>query len=201
MRGELFSQEYRIAFGKFVRVTRKTGTGDDLPRGVLETRQSVPHHLRPIIGNILKILRIGGDLAEDLPFSLDRAQLLLRGWLFLSRSSQAMRTNDPRHGIVADLQIKLLHQSLSAEAGLFSQFDDLTFQARGRFVRTEFRRSRQFNQRRRFPRNVAAQPFSDRVPRSAKLAHGCFNAVLAGKRDDLLMEPMAVSSHAIQFKV
>ena len=98
-----------------------------------------------------------------------------------------MRTNDPRHGIVADLQLKFLHQALSAEAGLFSQFDDLTFQARGRFVRTGFRRSRQFGQRRRFPRNVAAQPFPDRVPRSTKLSRGRFNAVLAGKRDNILM--------------
>src|SRR5687767_7740596 len=107
MGGELFSQEDRIAFGKLTGITGKAGAGDDLTCGVLEARQSVMHHLRPVIGNILKILRIGGDLAEELPFSFDRAQLLFGGRLFLSRSSQTMGANDPSHGIMADLQVEL----------------------------------------------------------------------------------------------
>jgi len=47
---------------------------------------------------------------------------------------------------------------------------------------------------------IPAMRAADGVAVSAILPAGGFDAVLPGKRDQLLMEPMAVGAHTIQYK-
>ena len=199
--GELFGHEDGVTFGEFVGVGGKAGAGDDFARCVLEAGQAVAHHLGPVVGDILQVFGVGGDLAKESPLSFDGAELFFGGGFFLARTGQPMGANDAGGRIVTDLQVKLLHETLGAEAGLLAQLDDLALQGGRSFVRAGFGGAGNFRQRRRFAGNVSAQPFANGVARSGELTRRGFNPVLASKGDDLLMKPMAVDAHAIQFKV
>ena len=48
---------------------------------------------------------------------------------------------------------------------------------------------------------VTPQPFTDGVTGAAKLSGGGFEAVGTRKGDQFLMEPVAVSAHAIEFEI
>jgi len=98
-------------------------------------------------------------------------------------------------------QAELFTQALSAEAGAFAQANDLTFQRLGGLMWTVFGAARAFGQGGRFAGLITALPLADGVARTAELACGGLEPVSAGEGNNLLMEPVAVSAHAIQLKV
>ena len=68
-------------------------------------------------------------------------------------------------------------------------------------MRAAFGRAGLLGQGGRFARDSAAQPFTDGVPRTAKLPDGSFDAMLTGKANDLLVKPVAICTHTIQLKI
>src|SRR5262245_34256056 len=101
-------------------------------------------HLWPVMRNILQILGVSGELTEELPESFDRTELLFGGRLFLVWAHQLVLTQDAADGVVARGQGELVLQALSTEAGLFTQFDDLAFQAVGGLMWAMMRAATEF---------------------------------------------------------
>jgi hypothetical protein len=58
-----------------------------------------------------------------------------------------------------------------------------------------------FDQRGKFAGLMTSQPFADGVAGAAELPGGGLEPVGAGLGDELLMQPMVVGAHAIEFKV
>ena len=48
---------------------------------------------------------------------------------------------------------------------------------------------------------VTAEPFANGVTRAAELPSGCFEAIITSKANQLLMEPVTVGAHAIEFEI
>ena len=69
--GELFSQEGSVGFGQFVGVTGEADAGDRLARGILKTGEFQMSHGQPIVGNVLQVFGIGGELSEEFPAAFD----------------------------------------------------------------------------------------------------------------------------------
>src|SRR5208282_6861901 len=84
--GELFGQERGVAFGEFIGVTGEGGAGDGFAGGVLEAGQTEVGHLRPVMGNVLQILGVGGELAEELPVAFDVAEMFFGDVLLFART-------------------------------------------------------------------------------------------------------------------
>ena len=201
MGAELLSQEDSVTFGEFVRIAGEARARDNLARGILKARQSQTHHLCPITGNILQEFGVCGELAEEFPGPFHRAKLPLNHRFLLPGPGQAVLADNARDGIVADFEIKLVDQSFGSKASALPQLHDLTFQARGSLVRATFGRPGLFGQGGRFARNSPAQPFADSVARTTKLSCGRLDPMLPGMSHDLLMKPMSICAHAIQFKI
>ena len=201
MRAELFGQEDRVSFGEFIGVGGEAGAGDDFPSGILEAGQSEAHHLRPITGNVLQEFGVGRELAKEFPGPFYGAQPFFGRRLFLAWPTEAVLTNDAGEGVMAHLEIELTDQPFGAEASLLSEFDDLSFQTGGGLMSAAFGRAGLLGQGGRFAWDRAAQPFTDGVPRTAKLPDGSFDAMLTGKANDLLAKPVAICTHTIQLKI
>lgn len=112
-----------------------------------------------------------------------------------------MLSDHASNGIVTDFEIELTDQTFGAEAGLFSKFDDLPFQAGRGLVGAALGSAGMLRERGSFTRDKAAQPLSDGVARTAKLSDGGFDAMLTGKANDLLVKPVTISAHTVQFKI
>src|SRR5688572_21176480 len=127
--GELFRQESGVALGEFIGVAGKGGAGNDFTGGVLEAGQLEAGHLEPVMRDVLQILGISRELAEEFPMTLDRAELLFGDGLFLAGTGEAVLTDDAGDGVVTAGKDELVLEALGAEAGLLAQLDDLTGQA------------------------------------------------------------------------
>lgn len=199
--GELFGQEGGVGFGQFVGVTGEAGAGDRLAGGILKTRQFEPRHGQPIVGNILQVFGIGGELPEEFPVAFDRAELLFSDVLLFAGACQLMLTQDSGNGVMTAGQSELMLKPLGTEAGLLAQFDDLAFQAGGDLVRAVMRASALFGQRGRLAGLVAAEPFAGGVAGAAELPRRGFEAMGAGEGDQFLMQPVSLGTHAIELKI
>ena len=129
------------------------------------------------------------------------AELFFGGGFLFAGASELVVADDTGDGVVTDGEVELLFETLGAEGGLLAELDDLTFEAAGGLVRAMMGSAGAFLQCGGFAGHVAAQPFADGVAGAAELASGGLEAVGAGKGDELLMEPVAVGFHAIEFKV
>lgn len=198
---ELFSQEGGITFGEFVSVADESGAGDDFPGGVLEARQPKTVHLRPVLRNILQILGIDRELAKEFPVLFNRAQLFFSDVLFLAWAHQLVLADNAGNGIVAAAELEFLFKPLSAKASLFAQTHDGALQGTGGLVRTMFRASGLFEQGGRLAWHMTTQPFAYGVARTTQLAGGGLDALSAGQGHDLLMKPMAIRTHTVEFEV
>jgi hypothetical protein len=58
-----------------------------------------------------------------------------------------------------------------------------------------------FGQRGGFAGDMSAEPLADGVATASEFAGGGLEAVLGGEGDKLLMQPMVVGAHTIEFKV
>ena len=201
MDGELFGQEGGVGLGQFVGVAGEAGAGDRLAGGVLEAGQLEVGHLWPVMGNVLQILGVGGELAEERPAAFDVAELLLGGGLLFARTGQVVLAEDAGDGVVADGECKLVLEALGTEAGLFAESDDEAFQRGGGLMRAVLGAAGEFAQGGRFTGDVAAEPLAGGVAGATELAGGGLEAVGAGEGDEFLMQPMAIGAHTVKFKV
>ena len=185
----------------FRSIADETSAGDGFAGGVLEAGEFEAGHLRPIVRNVLQILGVGGELAEEGPEAFDLAELFFGGGFLFAGASELVVADDAGDGVVTDGEIELLLETLGTEGGLLAEFDDHPFEGGGGLVGAAIGTAAQLGERGRFTRDIAAEPFADGVAGAAELAGGGLEAVLAGEGNELLMEPVAVGFHAIEFKV
>ena len=157
--------------------------------------------MRPIMGNILEIFSVNGELAKEFPVAFDRAELPFGDGFLFPRPRQMMRSKDAGNGVVTARQSKFPLETFGAEAGLVAQLDDLAFQPPRDLVGRPFGPATVFDQSRRFAGLITAQPFADGVAGAAKLAGSGLDAVGAGASHEFLAQPMTVGTHTIQFKI
>ena len=184
--GELFGQEGGVRLGEFVGIAGETSAGDGFAGGVLEAGEFEAGHLRPIVRNVLQILGVGGELAEEGPEAFDLAELFFGGGFLFAGASEFVVADDTGDGVVTDGEVELLFETLGAEGGLLAELDDLTFEAAGGLVRAMMGSAGAFLQCGGFAGHVAAQPFADGVAGAAELASGGLETVGAGKGDELV---------------
>jgi len=116
-------------------------------------------------------------------------------------AGELVLAQDAGDGVMAARQVELVLEALGAEAGLAAQLDDLALQAAGGLVGAVLGAATGFGQGRRLAGLVATAPFAHGVAGTAELAGGGLDAVATGKGHQLLMQPMAVGPHAIEFKI
>ena len=122
-----------------------------------------------------------------------------RSWLRITGVPGAL-PNDAGDGVLADGQRELVLETLGAEGGLFAQPDDDAFQSAGGLMRAVLGAAGAFGQGGGFAGDVASQPFANGVARATELAGGGLEAVGAREGDELLMQPMTIGAHTVEFK-
>ena len=133
--------------------------------------------------------------------AFDVAEMFFGDVLLFARTDQGVLSDDPGDGVAAARQGEFLLDALGPKAGLPAEFDDLTFQAAGGLMRTMVRAPGAFGQRGGFAGDMTSQPFTDGVATATEFARGGLATVLGREGDELLMQPMAVGAHTIEFKV
>jgi len=153
------------------------------------------------MGDILQILGVGNQLAKQRPSALELAQLLL-ALVFLGLSlDQAVSAHQAVDRSDAAGQGKLHFQPLGSEAGLTAQAHHDAGQAGASLVGTVMGTAGTFCQRGGLARLVTTQPFAHGVARTTKHTGGVFDAVGPRVAHQLLMQPVSIGFHAIQFEV
>src|SRR5882672_2341354 len=112
-----------------------------------------------------------------------------------------MVTEDAGDSVVAARQGERVVEALGAKAGQATEFDDLAFEAWGSLVGAVLGATTVLLEGGRLSGNRPAQPLPHGVARTAELPRGGLAPVGAGKGHQLLMQPMTISAHAIEFKV
>jgi hypothetical protein len=201
MGADAFGQQRGVTLGQLIGIAHQAQTADDFAHGVLKAGQAQSGHQRPVVWDILQVSGVGNQLAEQRPGFLDLAQLLLAGVLLGAGSYQAMSAHDALNGADAQQQDEFHFQAFGPEAGLTTQSNHHTLERGRGLVRTAVRTAGAFGQRRGFARLVASPPFAHGVARATEDPRGVLNAVLAGVAHELLVQPMPIRFHAIQFEV
>jgi hypothetical protein len=93
---------------------------------VLDVGQIEGLGLRPVVGNVVEIFGVGGDLLEEAPSGLDVGQILLTLILAPARRDQVVCVPDAFQGAMAERQLELADETTRAEGGeLLAQSGDL----------------------------------------------------------------------------
>jgi len=105
--------------------------------------------------DVLQILGVGGELAEELPVAFDVAKLFLGDVLLFARPGQGVLLEDASDGIVAARKVEFMLEALGAEAGLLAESDNDALQTGGGLMRAMVRAAGAFGQRRRLAGGMA----------------------------------------------
>src|SRR5258707_13550238 len=96
--------------------------------GVFDSREIEGLRLRPVAGDVVEILGVGGDLLKDAPGGLDVGEVLFALILALAFFQQTVLAPDAFQGTMAEGEIELANETASAEGEqLLAQSDDLLF--------------------------------------------------------------------------
>ncbi|HKM80719.1 MAG TPA: hypothetical protein VJY15_07125 [Candidatus Acidoferrum sp.] len=94
--------------------------------GVLDGRQIEGLGLRPVAGDIVEVLGVGGDLLKDAPSGFDVGEVLFALILALSFFEQTVLAPDAFQGAMAERKIELADKAARSEGEqLLTQSDDL----------------------------------------------------------------------------
>src|SRR5208337_3684362 len=94
--------------------------------GVLDGRQIEGLGLRPVAGDIVEVLGVGGDLLKDAPSGFDVGEVLFALILALSFFEQTVLAPDAFQGAMAERKIGLADKAARSEGEqLLTQSDDL----------------------------------------------------------------------------
>jgi hypothetical protein len=149
--------------------------------------------LGPVVGDIVEVLGVSGDLLEQTPGSFDVGEVLFGLILSAAGMEQAVGAPDALQGAVAEGEIKLADEAASPEGGqLLTESDDLLFQVGRSFAGLVMGGAGEFEEAAQTVLLIAAQPFAHRRDRGLKQTRGGLNAMLAGVRDQT--QAMVVSA-------
>jgi len=152
--------------------------------GVLDERQAAGPHLGPVVGDVVEVLGVGGDLLAQPPGGFQGRQVLLALILAAAGLDQAVFVPDALDGRMAQGQLPFALQAPGAEGGqLATQGDHPLSQFARDLVRTEVGGAREFFQPREAPRRIAPAPLAHGGHGRAEGPRGSLNAVLTGVRN------------------
>ena len=165
----------------------------DVAGGVLDGGQIEGLGLGPIVGKVVEVLGVGGDLLKDAPGGFDVGKILLALILAAARAEQAVGAPDAFQGAMAEGKIELADEAAGAEGRqLLTESEDLLFDDGGGFAGLMMRGAGKFEQAARSVLLIAAQPFAHGRRGGLKQAGSGLDAVLAGVRDET--QAMVVSA-------
>ncbi len=115
--------------------------------GVFDRRESEGLRLRPVAGDVVEILGVGGDLLKDAPGGLDVGEVLFALILALPFFEQTVLAPDALPSPMAEGKIELPNETASAEGEqLLAQSDDLLFDGGGSLAGLVMRSTGKFDQ-------------------------------------------------------
>jgi hypothetical protein len=115
--------------------------------GVLDGGEIEDLGLRPVAGDVVEILGVGGDLLKDAPSSLDMGKVLFALIFTLSFFEQTVLAPNAFQGTMAEREIELADEAASAKGEqLPAQSDDLLFDVGGSFAGLVMRRAGKFDE-------------------------------------------------------
>jgi hypothetical protein len=170
--------------------------------GVFDGRQIESLGLRPVAGNIVEILGVGGDLLKDAPGGFDVGEVLFA--LILARSffEQAMMAPDAFQGTMTERKVELPNKTTSSEGEqLLAECDDLLFDVGGSLAGLAMRGARNFDEAARSLLLITAQPLAHSGNGGLKQAGGGFDAALSSRLHQTQAMIVGVSHLANQDEV
>jgi len=151
---------------------------------VLDGGQSEGLGLRPVAGDIIEVLGVGGDLLQDAPGGLDVGQILFALIFALAFFEETVLAPDAFQGAMAEGKIELANEAACAEGvQLLTESDHLLFDIGGSFAGLMMRGAREFDQTARALPLKAAQPLAHGGNGGLEQPCRGFDAALAGTVD------------------
>jgi len=133
----------------------------DFAGGVFDDGQIEGLGLRPVAGNIVEILGVGGDLLKDAPGGLDVGEVLFALVLARAFFEQAVLAPDALQSTVAEGKIELPNETASPEGEqLLAERDHLLFDVGGSLAGLVMRSTRNLNEAARSLLLITAQPLT-----------------------------------------
>jgi hypothetical protein len=174
----------------------------DLAGGVLDRGQTEELSLRPVAGDIIQILGIGGDLLKDAPSGLDVGEVLFA--LIFARAffQQTVLAPNALQGTMAEGKIELADEAASAKGEQpLAQSNDLLFDVGGSFPGLTMRRAGNFDETTRSLLLIAAQPLAHRGHGGLEKTSRGFDASLPSRLNQTQAMIVGVSHLANQDEV
>src|SRR5258708_24725865 len=151
--------------------------------GVFDRRESEGLGLRPVAGDVVEILGVGGNLLKDAPGGFDVGEVLFALIFALPFFEQTVLAPDAFQGItMAEGEIELANETASAEGEqLLAQSDDLRFDGGGRRAGLVMRSTGKFDQTAQSLLLIAAQPLAHGGDGGLKQAGGRLDTSLPSR--------------------
>ena len=173
-----------------------------LASGVLDGGQIEDLRLRPVAGDIVEVLGIGGDLLKDAPSGFDVGEVLFALIFALAFFQQTVLTPDALQSTMAEGEIELANQATSAEGEQpLAQSDDLLFDVGGSFARLVMRSAGMLDEPARALLLITAQPLAHGGDGGLKQAGGGLDASLPSRLHQTQTMIVGVSHLANQDEV
>jgi len=108
----------------------------DIAGGVLHDGEIEGLGLGPVMGDVVEVFGVGGNLLKQTPSGLDVGEVLFAWILAATRAKQAMSAPDAFQGAVAESKIELANEATCAEGRqLLAERDDLLLDLSRGFAR------------------------------------------------------------------
>src|SRR5258708_823761 len=132
--------------------------------GVFDGGQIEDLRLRPVAGDIVEVLGVGGDLLKDAPSGFDAGEVLFALIFALAFFQQPVLAPDAFQGTMAEGKIELANETASAEGEqLLAQSDDLLFDGGGSLAGLVMRSTGKFDAAPQSLLLIAPQPLAHGV--------------------------------------
>src|SRR5258707_8952295 len=151
--------------------------------GVFDRREIEGLRLRPVAGDVVEILGVGGDLLKDAPGGFDVGEVLFALIFALAFFQQTVLAPDAFQGItMAEGEIELANETASAEGEQpLAQSDDLLFDGGGSLAGLVMRSTGKFDQTAQSLLLIAAQPLAHGGDGGLKQTGGGLEATLPSR--------------------
>src|SRR5258708_17083549 len=150
--------------------------------GVFDRRESEGLGLRPVAGDVVEILGVGGNLLKDAPGGFDVGEVLFALIFALAFFQQTVLAPDAFQGTMAEGKIELANETARAESEQpLWQRDDLLFDGGGSLAGLGMRRPGKFDQTAQSLLLIAAQPLAHRGDGGLKQAGGRLDTSLPSR--------------------
>jgi hypothetical protein len=169
---------------------------------VFDGRQIENLGLRPVAGDVVEILGVGGDLLKDAPGGLDVGEVLFALIFALAFFEQTVLAPNALQGAMAEREVELADEAASAESEqLLAKRNRLLYNLGGSLAGLVMRSTGKFDQAARSLLLITAQPLAHGGDRGLEKTSGGFDASLPSRLHQTQAMIVSVSHLANQDKV